>query len=66
MPDLLYKTFRIRVLSKLQNSMWYPEALILSDTATGSVGTPIYGKQPYLMKENADLHALKLPQVVGG
>lgn len=43
MPDLLYNAYRIRLLSQLKNGVWYPEALVLADTATGSVGTPIYG-----------------------
>ena len=44
--ELLYKTYRIRLLSQLQKGVWYPEALIISDTATGSISTSIYYKQP--------------------
>ena len=58
MPDLLYKTFRIRLLSQLKMGVWYPEALVLA--ATGSVGTPIHDAEAYLMKEEADLRALTL------
>ena len=60
MPDLLYNAYRIRLLSQLKNGVWYPEALVLADTATGSVGTPIYDTQAYLMKDEADRRALTL------
>lgn len=51
--DLLYKAYRIRLLSQLKR-VWYPESFFLADTATGSVGIPIYDTQAYLMKDEAD------------
>jgi hypothetical protein len=60
MPDLLYKAYRIRLLSQFQQGVWYPEALVLTDTATGSIGTPIYDTQAYLLKDEADGRALTL------
>ena len=59
MPDHIYKTYRIRLLSNLRDGAWYPEALVLSDSAPGLIGTSIFDKQAYLMKDEADVQALK-------
>jgi hypothetical protein len=60
MPEHLYKTYRIRLLSQLQKGVWFPEALVLKNVGVASIGTPIYDKQSYLMKDEADVQALKL------
>lgn len=60
MPDLPYKAYHIRLLSQLKDGLWYPEALVLADTATGSIGTPIYDTQGYALKDMADERALTL------
>jgi hypothetical protein len=54
MAEHLYKTFR-RLLSQLRKGAWYPEAMIFKDSATECIGTSIYDKQAYPMKEEADL-----------
>ena len=45
----------------LRDGAWYPEALVLRDSATGSnrIGTPIFDKQAYLMKDEDEVQALK-------
>ena len=40
MADHLYKNYRIRLLSQLQQGVWYPEAPVLADLPP--IGTPIY------------------------
>ena len=55
-----YKGYRIRMLSQLQNSIWYPEALIMKDRGAASLGMPIFDKQTYLLKAEADPQTLKL------
>jgi hypothetical protein len=60
MAEHLYTGYRIRLLSQLQNGAWYPEALILKDIGAATVGTPVFDKQSYLMKEDANAQALKL------
>ena len=60
MPEHLYKTYRIGLLFNPGDGAWYPEALVLSDSVTGSIGTPVYDKQAYFMKDKAHVQALKL------
>ena len=59
-PELLYKTYRIRLLSKLQMDVYYLKVLILINTATGTIGITLYDGQAFLKKEEMDLRALKL------
>lgn len=59
-PELLYKTYRIRLLSKLQMDVYYLKVLILINSATGTIGITLYDGQAFLKKEEMDLRALKL------